>query len=207
MLEGARVMSAAASPAGGSMRSDAGRNHDQLTAAARAIFAEQGTDASLREVARHAGVGIGTLYRHFPTREALLEALLGQGFEVLRAEAAELLDAPDPVNALATWLRRFGLASTRYEGLPGSVMAALHDPGSRLHASCEGLRTAATGLLARAQRAGQVRRDLTAGELLATANAMAWAARQATGSAELSDRYLTLLMEGLLARHGAATAP
>ncbi|UWP86774.1 TetR/AcrR family transcriptional regulator [Dactylosporangium fulvum] len=206
MLEDVEVMDATAKPAGDSMRSDARRNYDQLIAAARAIFTEQGTDASLREVARHAGVGIGTLYRHFPTREALLEALLGQGFEALRAEAAELLDAPDPGNALATWLRRLGIASTRYEGLPASVMEALHDPGSRLHASCEGLRTAATDLLARAQRAGQVRRDLNAGELLAIANAMAWAARQAFGSADLTDRYLTLMMEGLLARDGAATA-
>jgi AcrR family transcriptional regulator len=189
-----------------SMRSDARRNYDQLIAAARSVFTEQGTGASLREVARHAGVGIGTLYRHFPTRAALLEALLGQGFEVLRGDAAKLLDAPDPGTALATWLRRFGIASTRYEGLPASVMAALHDPGSGLYASCEGLRTAATDLLARAQRAGRVRRDLDAGELLATANAMAWAARQASGSGELTDRYLTLLMEGLLARDGAATA-
>ncbi|WP_426514737.1 TetR/AcrR family transcriptional regulator [Dactylosporangium sp. McL0621] len=188
-----------------SMRTDARRNYTQLLAAARAVFTEQGTDASLREVARQAGVGIGTLYRHFPTREALLEALLGEGFEALRAQAVELLDAPDPGEALAAWLRGFGVASTRYEGLPASVMEALQDPASRLHASCEGLRTAATELLARAQRSGRVRRDLTASELLATANAMAWAARQSTGAAELSDRYLSLLMEGLLTRPGAPT--
>jgi AcrR family transcriptional regulator len=199
-------MDATSRPAGDAMRSDARRNYDQLIAAARAVFAEQGTDASLREVARHAGVGIGTLYRHFPTREALLEALLGQGFDALCADAAALLEASDPGEALATWLRRVGIASTRYEGLPASVMQALNDPGSRLYASCKGLRTAASDLLARAQRAGQVRPDLTAGELLAIANATAWAARQASGSTQPTDRYLTLVMEGLLARDGAATA-
>ncbi|MEV7806459.1 helix-turn-helix domain-containing protein [Microbispora sp. NPDC088329] len=174
-------------------------------AAARATFAEQGTDASLREVARRAGVGIGTLYRHFPSREALLEALLGQGFDTLRAQALQSLDAPDPAGALVSWLRRLAIASTRYEGLPASVMEALRDPDSRLHASCEGLRAAAADLLARAQRSGQVRRDLNAGELPATTNAVAWAARQTAGPAELVDRYLSLLVDGLMAGEAEAT--
>ncbi|KAA9373502.1 hypothetical protein F5972_35360 [Microbispora cellulosiformans] len=96
-------------------------------------------------------------------------------------------------------MRRLVTASTQYEGLPASVMDALRDPDSRLHASCEGLRTAAD-LLARAQRSGQVRGDLTAGELLATANAMAWAARQTPGPDEPVDRYLSLLVDGLMTR-------
>ncbi|WP_211240800.1 TetR/AcrR family transcriptional regulator [Hamadaea tsunoensis] len=177
------------------MRSDARRNYDQLLDAAREIFAAQGTDASLREVARHAGVGIGTLYRHFPTREALLEALLGENFEALRADAVQRLAAPDPGAELTAWLRAFGTASAQYAGLPASVMEALHDPQSPLHASCKGLRVAADDLLQRAQEAGRVRADLTAGELMAAANAMAWVARQTPGT---TDRYLTLLLEGVL---------
>ncbi|MFG1776213.1 TetR/AcrR family transcriptional regulator [Micromonospora sp. NPDC049051] len=180
----------------GSTRSDARRNYEQLLTAARATFAEQGTDASLREVARRAGVGIGTLYRHFPNREALLEALLGHGFDTLRAEAAELLLSTDPRDALITWLRQLAHSSTRYDGLPASVMSALHDPDSRLHASCEGLRTAAADLLDRAQRSGHVRSDLNADELLVTVNAMAWAAKQAPEPTDLTERYLHLLLEG-----------
>ena len=201
------MTNATAEPPGGAMRTDARRNYDQLLSAARATFSEQGTDASLREVARRAGVGIGTLYRHFPSRETLLEALLGQGFDTLRAEASRLRDAADPGAALVAWLRQLAVASTRYEGLPASVMDAIRDPDSRLHASCEGLRSAAADLLARAQRSGQVRADLDAGELLATANAMAWAARQAPGPAEVTERYLALLVDGLATRRRKGEAP
>lgn len=183
---------------GGPARGNAGRNYDQLMTAARVVVAEQGTEASLREVARRAGVGIGTLYRHFPTREALLEALLGEGFDRLTARAGELLDAPDACAALVTWLRELAFGSSVYKGLPGSVMEALHDPGSRLHASCAGIRTAAADLLARAQESGRIRADLRTDELLASVNAMAWAADRAGGPAELADRFLTLLVEGLV---------
>ncbi|HUR03224.1 MAG TPA: helix-turn-helix domain-containing protein [Nonomuraea sp.] len=200
------MMKANAEPAQGIMRADARRNYDGLLAAARATFAEQGTDASLREVARRASVGIGTLYRHFPTRQALLEALLGQGFDTLRAQAVDLLDAPDPRDALVTWLHGLAIASTRYEGLPASVVDALQDPTSRLHASCEGLRTAAAELLERAQRAGQIREDLKANELLATANGMAWVAKRTSGSVEILERYLTLLVDGLATRQGDGAA-
>ncbi|MEU4231237.1 helix-turn-helix domain-containing protein [Nonomuraea sp. NPDC026600] len=187
-------------PAGLPVRADGRRTHEHLLAAARATFAEQGTDASLREVARRAGVGIATLYRHFPTREALLETLLRQGFDTLRARAAHLIASPDPGQALVTWIRELAVASARYDGLPTSVMAALHDPSSALHASCTGLRAAAGDLLACAQRSGHIRADLDADQLLAAVNAMAWATRQASWTADTGDRFLSLLIEGLEAR-------
>jgi len=84
--------------------------------------------------------------------------------------------------------------------LPASVMGALRDPGSTLHASCAGLGTAASDLLARAQRSGHMRADLKTDELLATVYAMAWAARQAPVTAGAGDRLLELLVEGLAAR-------
>jgi AcrR family transcriptional regulator len=77
------------------VRSEVQRNQELLLAAAREAFAARGTDASLRDVARRAGVGIGTLYRRFPTREAPLEALLGTNFEQPRERAESLLDGPD----------------------------------------------------------------------------------------------------------------
>jgi AcrR family transcriptional regulator len=200
MPEDVGMANAKLEPAGGPTRTDARRNYDQLLTAARDTFTEQGTDASLREVARRAGVGIGTLYRHFPTREALLEALLRDGFDTLRGRAVELLAARDPGDALVTWLGELATGSARYEGLPASVMGALRDPDSRLHASCDALRTGAADLLARAQRSGQVRPDLSAAELLAAVSAMAWAARQAPRRADFGDRFLSLLVEGLATR-------
>jgi AcrR family transcriptional regulator len=197
---GAGMVNAEAERRGRPARSDARRNYDQLMAAAQATFAEQGTDASLREVARRAGVGIGTLYRNFATREALLEALLGRGFDTLQAHAAELLTASDPDVALGTWLQELAIGSTRYDGLPASVMSALQDPQSSLHASCAGLQAAAADLLARAQSAGGIRPDLTTDELLATVSAMAWAARQAPEPAGTVERYLRLLLDGLAVR-------
>jgi AcrR family transcriptional regulator len=186
--------------AGVPVRADGRRSHQELLAAARETFVEHGTDASLREVARRAGVSIATLYRHFPTRETLLEALLRHAFDTLRARAAGLLAAPDPGLALTTWIRELTAASARYDGLSASVMGALHDPGSTLHASCAGLRTAAGDLLVRAQHAGRIRADLEADELLAAVYAMAWAARQAAPAANAGDRFLELLIEGLAAR-------
>ena len=187
-------------PARVPVRADGRRSHEELLAAARETFAEQGTDASLREVARRAGVSIATLYRHFPTREALLEALLRHGFDALRGLAAGLLDAPDAGQALISWIRELAVASARYDGLPASVMGALGDPGSTLHASCAGLRASAGDLLARAQRSGQVRADLETDEMLATVYAMAWAARQAPPAPGAEDRFLELLIQGLAAR-------
>jgi AcrR family transcriptional regulator len=187
-------------PAAGPVRADGRRSHADLLAAAREIFVEQGTDASLREVARRAGVSIATLYRHFPTREALLEAVLRHGFDTLRARAADLLTAADPGQALAVWTGELATASARYDGLPASVMGALRDPGSTLHASCAGLRAAAGDLLARAQRSGQIRADLDPDELLATAYAMAWASRQAARPQDAGERFLALLVEGLATR-------
>jgi AcrR family transcriptional regulator len=195
-----RVADAQAGPAGDLARADSRHNREQLLAAARSTFAAEGADASLRAVARTAGVGIATLYRHFPTREALLEALLGHGFDTLRGRAAALLSDPDPGAALIGWARELAEATGRYDGLPASVLGALHDPGSRLHASCQGLRAAAGDLLARAQRAGAIRPDLDADELLAVVGAVAWAARQLPPAADPAGRFLALLVEGLAAR-------
>ncbi len=182
------------------VRADGRRSHEQLLAAAQATFAQQGTDASLREIARRAGVSIATLYRHFPTREALLDALLRHTFDTLCALAADLRTTADPGQALAVWIGELAAACTRYDGLPASVLRGLNDPASTLHDSCGALGAAAGDILARAQRSGDIRADLSTAELLATVYAMAWAARQAGRRMDTGDRLLTLLVEGLAAR-------
>src|SRR5579863_9733131 len=88
------------------MRADAQRNYARLLDAASAAFLEHGADdVSLEEIARRAGVGIGTLYRHFPTRQALLEAVYRDQVETLSARARELCEAESPEGALAEWMR------------------------------------------------------------------------------------------------------
>jgi AcrR family transcriptional regulator len=89
------------------LRADAERNRQALLTSAKSIFAEKGTRASLEEIAREAGVGIGTLYRHFPTRDALIEALYGSEVEQLVGEAMRLMETEEPVAALRGWLILF----------------------------------------------------------------------------------------------------
>lgn len=184
----------------GPVRADGRRSHQELLTAARDTFAADGTDASLREVARRAGVSIATLYRHFPTREALLEALLSDAFEALVSRAGELVAVGDPGQAFTAWIRELTEGVARYDGLPAAVATALHDPDSTLHASCTRLGATTADLLTRAQRSGAIREDLQAGEVLSLVSAVAWAARQ-TGPADrpegAPDRHLDLLIEGL----------
>jgi AcrR family transcriptional regulator len=156
------------------MRADARKNYDHLLTVARSVVAEQGVDASLRDVARKAGVGLGTLYRHFPTREALLEALLRANFDELTARAAELEVSTSAEHALVSWLREFVVFAHKYRGVVASMMTAIEDAESALHASCVTMRAAGTQLLARAQAEGLARPDIDGTDLFALASALAW---------------------------------
>jgi AcrR family transcriptional regulator len=160
------------------MRADAKKNYDQLLAVARDIVAAQGAEASLRDVARKAGVGLGTLYRHFPTREALLEALLRTNFDELAQRATELERADDAASALLTWLREAVTMTHTYRGAIAPMVAAISDDTSALHASCVGLRAAGTRLLRRAQAEGVARADMDGNDLFALISALAWLADQ-----------------------------
>ena len=86
------------------LRADARRNREELLDVARQVIREQGVDASLRDIARRAGVGIATLYRHFPTRDDLIAAIIGEGIQRLNARAAELAETKPPGEALEEWL-------------------------------------------------------------------------------------------------------
>ncbi|WP_372084300.1 TetR/AcrR family transcriptional regulator [Tistrella mobilis] len=160
------------------MRADAQKNYEQLLAVARQVIAEEGAEASLRDIARRAGVGLGTLYRHFPTREALLDALLRTGFDALAKRAAELEAREDQGAALATWLREAVAMTHDYRGAIALMVAAIGDENSALHGSCTGLRAAGTRLLHRAQAAGAARADMDGNDLFALISALAWLADQ-----------------------------
>ena len=147
-------------------RADAQRNYKKVLAAAREAFAEGGESTSLEEIARRAGVGIGTLYRNFPNRQALLEALYVDEVEAISRAAAELDNGGDPWDALIGWFERFiGYIATK-RALAGELLNYL-EPDAPLFAGCRAsLFAAGEPLLTRAQEAGVVRRDVTIGDVM-----------------------------------------
>lgn len=156
------------------MRADARKNYDHLLVVAREVVTEQGAEASLRDVARRAGVGLGTLYRHFPTREALLEALLRTSVDEATAQAADLETSSTPEDALVSWLRDCVAITHEYRGVGALLTTALEDTESALHASCVALHDAGERLLERAQAAGITRADIDGTDLFALVAALAW---------------------------------
>jgi len=162
------------------MRADARKNYSHLLAVARAVVAEHGADASLRDIARKAKVGLGTLYRHFPTREALMEALLRESLDALTQQAGELETASSPDEALLAWFREGVGFSHRYSGVVAMMATALADSDSALHASCTTMRSAGARLLLRAQTEGTARADIDGSDLLALIAASAWLSNQAS---------------------------
>ncbi len=156
------------------MRADAKKNYDNLVAAGRQVVGEHGAEASLREVARRAGVGQSTLQRHFPTREALFEALLRARFDALTARAGELEASASAGDALMGWLREAVAAARDYGGVVRAMVAAMDDPGSPLHASCGAMRAAGGRLLGLAQAEGAARSDVDDTDLFALIGALAW---------------------------------
>jgi AcrR family transcriptional regulator len=146
-------------------RADARRNYEKILAAAREAFAEGGESTPLEEIARRAGVGIGTLYRNFPNRQSLLEALyVGEVEEVCRS-AAEVDDA-DPWLALTTWIDRFIAYLATKQALAGELLNYLDHDAELFKVSRASLFAAGEPLLKRAQNAGVVRPDVTIAEVI-----------------------------------------
>lgn len=181
------------------MRADAQKNYAHLLTVARAVIDEQGANASLRDIARRAGVGLGTLYRHFPTREALLEVLLRSSFDQLTAKAEELATSDSPAEALVTWFRDVILVAHSPRGLVATMATAIADEDSALHTSCVTMRTAGARLLSRAQAAGVARSDMEGPDLFALVGALAWVYDQ-PALRERADRIFSIIAEAILTR-------
>lgn len=162
------------------MRSDAKENYNHLLAIAHVVIAEHGADASLRDIARKAEVSLSTLLRHFPTREALLDALLRTRLEKLTRRADVLMASSSADEALVSWIRE-GVAFVRvYSGVVTLMAAALADPDSALHTSCDDLRKAGTRLLKRAQADGAAQHSMKGIDLFALIGALGWLGDQAS---------------------------
>jgi AcrR family transcriptional regulator len=187
--------------AGPPRRADARRNYGQLVEQARIAFAEFGVDASLDEIARRAGVASGTLYRHFPTRLDLIEAVLGGQIAELAGLGRGLLAAGDEFDALSAWLRAAVMHALTYRGLSAAVMnSALDRENGLVSAWHAELFEVGTALLARARQSGAVAADADEADVLRMVGAIAWAAQGTPDSSAQADRLLALLMNGLRAR-------
>ena len=182
------------------MRADARRNRAKVLEAAEEVFGTCGTSASTEDVAKRAGVGIGTVFRHFPTKEALLEELYMARLRRLTEEADALADSVDPAAAFfGLFTRMVGESATK-----NAYVQALAEAGVdiRADASQTGheLLRALGGLLARAQAAGAVRPDVGVPELIALLIGASQAAEHAGSDPVVRERTLAVVLDGL--RHG-----
>ncbi|MFE4671188.1 TetR/AcrR family transcriptional regulator [Streptomyces sp. NPDC056721] len=173
-------------------RADARRNFDALLVAARDAFAEKGAEASLEDIARQAGVGIGTLYRNFPTRRVLFETVYADEVDALCRLADELADAP-PWDGLATWLRRF----VDYTVTKRAIRDALSGESDIFVACRRAMLDAGEPLLLRAQAAGEVRSDMSFDDLLRLISGVTGAAYVDT---EQRDRVFGITLDGMRTR-------
>ena len=182
-----------------SMRADAKKNRRQILMVAREGIIEHGADVSMRDIARRANVGLATLLRHFPTREALFEALLCTHMDALTQKAAELETSTSADEALLTWFRELVEFTQGYRGVVAMMAAAHTDPDSALYASCAAVHSAGARLLLRAQGEGTARADMNGDDLFALITALGWAVDQPSFAAR-ADHLIQIVAGAILTR-------
>ena len=180
--------------AGRSMRADARRNYDNLVVAARKVFADQGGGASMEAIAKQAGVGVGTLYRHFPKRIDIVEAVYRDDVEVLVGSAERGLTDLEPWAALEAWLRAY----VDYGRSKRTFLNELHEAFEKnpdlKPASRDRIWDACERVLRRAQEAGEARRDIDGADLMQLVSPMCM---NGTLTADQGDRLLAMVLDGL----------
>lgn len=183
------------------MRADARRNYDKLVAAAREVFAVAGVDSSMEAIAKHAGVGVGTLYRHFPRRIDLVEAVYRDDVDELMSAAERAVAENDPWSALGVWMEAF----LRYARSKRTLLEELREafsknPDLRV-ATRERIEEAAGLVLGRAQADGAVRADVDGADLMQLIGPMC---TSATLSEEQGERLMKMVLDGLRAPRSAS---
>jgi AcrR family transcriptional regulator len=174
------------------LRADAQRNRARVLAAAERVFAERGTAASTEEVARAAGVGVGTVFRHFPSKEALLQALIVERLVRVAADAREHAASSDGGAAFFDFFAAVVRGSaTKLELVDALAELGVH-PNEAVAPVAEEVTGAVAALLEQAQQAGAVRRDVGVGDVIALLAGASQARRYAT-----DDRPLTVILDGL----------
>ncbi len=197
-------MSQLVAPGDRPLRADARRNREKVLVAARAVFSEHGRDAQMDDVARRAGVGVGTVYRHFPTKEALIEALMVAAFEAIAAQAEAALEIEDPWEAFTSVLWRGAeiMAADRalsevFASIPGAMEAAMP--------TVEGLTETMTHVIRRAQEAGVLRDDMIVDDIPMVMCGIGSATKKQHRCEGAWRRHLTIVLDGL--RASGATGP
>jgi AcrR family transcriptional regulator len=176
------------------LRADAQRNYDKLIATARQVFTEQGPDTSLEAIAKQAGVGIGTLYRHFPTRLVLLESIYREDVDTLMALAKHVVETESPWDALEHWLEAFsGYAATK-RVLLQEIMDVVGREAPVLSYSRPIILAAAELVLGKAQQAGVARADIEVGDVT---RLVGGCTMMPGADAEQQRRMLRLVLDGL----------
>jgi AcrR family transcriptional regulator len=187
------------SQAGPPKRADARRNYDLLLGAAASAFAERGADdVSLEEIARRAGVGIGTLYRHFPNRQSLLEAVYKDQVDGLEVLAGKLQAAESPGDALADWVRAFVTFAKAKRSLSSALVATIGKNSEFMTACSLQLRDCTKSILSRAQDAGEARADVQYTDIFRLTHGLI-TAMDSPSDSEQADRLVALVVDGLRA--------
>lgn len=192
-------MNAANSSPSSPLRADARRNREAILRAADEAFAAEGLGVPVDEIARRAGVGAGTLYRHFPTKEALFEAVLVAHMDGIAERARALAERPDPDDALFEFMVGLGEEATAKKSLIDALAGAGVDVKERASASKRAVEQSFERLLRRAQDAGRVRSDVTIADLFSLIMGTCALADQ-RGSDASQSRMLTIVFDGMRTR-------
>jgi AcrR family transcriptional regulator len=182
------------------MRADAKRNQERLIVAARAVFAQQGGSASMEAIAKEAGVGVGTLYRHFPKRIDVVEAVYRTDVDGLVA-AADGVATLEPWEALRSWLRAFVVYARGKRTFLNELHEAFEKNPDLKSESRQRIEQALSAVLTRAQLAGEVRDDVSGGDLMQLLGTMCMSV---TLTEEQGDRLMTMILDGLRHQHDVA---
>jgi AcrR family transcriptional regulator len=188
------------------LRADAQRNRDKILAAAVRVFTEEGLDAHLERIAKEAGVGSGTLYRNFPTREALIEAAYRNEVARLCDSVPGLLAAMPPAEALRAWTRRFIDYATAKLGMADALRAVVASGTNPYADSQEMIQAALSALMDAATAAGEIRSDIRPTDMFAALAGIALTSARPE-QREQAERLLDLTLDGLRPTPSRTTAP
>lgn len=178
------------------LRADARQNRTRLISAATAAFAEKGADAPLEDIARRAGLGIGTLYRHFPTRLDLQAAVFRSQVGTVCGEADALIETLPPEQAFSGWARSLAGYLVTKRGLSHALIEAVGIESELISSCWMAMRQTTERLLANAQRAGAIRPDVDATDVMRLVHGVVVSTEKAP---ERSDMLLSVMLDGLRA--------
>jgi AcrR family transcriptional regulator len=199
-------MSQLVAPGERPLRADARRNREKVLAAARAAFSEEGREAQMDDVARRAGVGVGTVYRHFPTKEALIEALMVAAFETIATAADEAMELEDPWDAFTSVLWR-GAETMAGDRALSEVFASIPGATESVMPTVEGLTETVSRIIRRAQEAGVLRDDLVVDDIPMVMCGIGSATKKEHRCPDAWRRHLALVLDGMRASSASGPLP